>query len=242
MTVLKKLSEGVRKGGGRNNTGRITVFHRGGGHKRRRRYVDIERQLVGVPAIVKEIVEDPNRTGHIALVAYSNGILSYILAAEGLSPGDVVIAGDLSRWEEKGVQRLGSVLPLREGSAGELLSNVEMIPGKGGQLARSAGSYVEFVKLEKDAKEVTLKLTSGKTKMLKEDCRAMVGAISNSTHGDEVIKKAGVSRWLGRRPVVRGVAMNPVDHPHGGGEGKKSGQNKSPWGRLTKGKKTRRKK
>jgi large subunit ribosomal protein L2 len=241
MTVLKKLSEGSRKGGGRNNTGRITVFHRGGGHKRRYRYVDLERNLVGVPAVVKEVMVDPNRTGYIALVAYSNGLLSYILAAEGVSVGDVIISGDLNRWEEKGVQRLGSVLPLKEGSAGELLCNVELIAGKGGQLARSAGSYVEFVKLEEEVGEVTVKLTSGEMKTLKEGCRAMVGSISNSPHGDEVIGKAGVSRWLGRRPVVRGVAMNPVDHPHGGGEGKKSGRNKTPWGRITKGRKTRRK-
>lgn len=241
MDVLKKLSKGVGGTGGRNYTGRITVWHRGGGHKQRYRYIDLLRNLYGVPGIVKEIIKDPNRTGKIALIAYSNGLLSYILAPEKLSVGDVIVSGDLKRWEPLGIQRLGSVLELSEGSAGEQLCNVELIAGKGGQLARSAGTFVEFVKIDPEKGEVTVKLTSGQLRILKATCRATVGVISNVQHEDRIIGKAGVSRWLGRRPVVRGVAMNPVDHPHGGGEGKKSGRNKTPWGRITKGQKTRRK-
>lgn len=239
MSVLKKLSVGLSSSGGRNNRGRITSYHRGGGHKRRYRYIDFNRKLLDIGGVVVSLEKDPNRSAFIGLVCYSNGLMTYIVAPEGLCVGDKIVTSSTGVIDESLYNRVGSMLQIKHGKVGEMLCNVELIPGKGSQLARSAGTYVQFVKNYVEDNTVLVKLRSGEFRVIPGDCFAMIGVISNIGHSDVVIGKAGKSRWLGRRPIVRGVAMNPVDHPHGGGEGKKSGSGKTPWGRITRGRKTR---
>jgi large subunit ribosomal protein L2 len=230
---VKALTEGLRQKGGRNNTGRITMRRSGGGHKRRYRVVDFKRMKDDAPATVERLEYDPNRTAFIALVKYPDGTLSYILAPQRLRAGDTVVSG------ERVDVKPGNAMPLRNMPPGTIVHNVEMKPGKGGQIARSAGTYVQLV--GRDQGYALLRLASGELRMVRAECRATVGAVSNPDHQNIVIGKAGRNRWLGKRPSVRGVAMNPVDHPHGGGEGKTSGGRHpvTPWGKPTKGKKTR---
>jgi large subunit ribosomal protein L2 len=230
---VKELTEGLRKKGGRNNTGRVTLRFRGGGHKRRYRVVDFRRQKDDMAATVERLEYDPNRTAFIALVKYEDGELAYILAPQRLKAGDQVFSGD--RVDVKP----GNAMPLRSIPVGTIVHNVELKPGKGGQLARSAGTYVQLV--GRDAGYALLRLASGEVRMVRADCRATIGAVSNPDQQNINIGKAGRNRWLGKRPVVRGVAMNPIDHPHGGGEGRTSGGRHpvTPWGKPTKGKKTR---
>ncbi|NKD88458.1 50S ribosomal protein L2 [Haematospirillum sp. 15-248] len=231
---VKSLTEGLTKSGGRNNTGRITSWQRGGGHKRRYRIVDFKRnEKLGMSATVERLEYDPNRTAFIALVTYEDGKQAYILAPQRLKAGDVVVAA------EKADIKPGNAMPLKNMPVGTIVHNVEMRQGKGGQIARSAGSYVQLV--GKDAGYAQLRLSSGEVRLVRGECMATVGAVSNPDHQNINLGKAGRSRWLGRRPHVRGVAMNPVDHPHGGGEGRTSGGRHpvTPWGKPTKGKKTR---
>jgi large subunit ribosomal protein L2 len=230
---VKALTEGLRQKGGRNNNGRITLRWRGGGHKRRYRIVDFKRRKDDAPATVERLEYDPNRTAFIALIKYPDGELSYILAPQRLRTGDQVVSGD--RVDVKP----GNAMPLRSMPLGTIVHNVEMKPGKGGQIARSAGTYVQLVGREQGY--ALLRMASGEMRMVRAECRATIGAVSNPDHQNIVIGKAGRNRWLGRRPSVRGVAMNPIDHPHGGGEGKSSGGRHpvTPWGKPTKGKKTR---
>ncbi|NKD54986.1 MULTISPECIES: 50S ribosomal protein L2 [unclassified Haematospirillum] len=231
---VKSLTEGLTKSGGRNNTGRITSWQRGGGHKRRYRIVDFKRnEKLGMSATVERLEYDPNRTAFIALVTYEDGKQAYILAPQRLKAGDVVVAA------EKADIKPGNAMPLKNMPVGTIVHNVEMKQGKGGQIARSAGSYVQLV--GKDAGYAQLRLSSGEVRLVRGECMATVGAVSNPDHQNINLGKAGRSRWLGRRPHVRGVAMNPVDHPHGGGEGRTSGGRHpvTPWGKPTKGKKTR---
>jgi large subunit ribosomal protein L2 len=232
----KTLTTGIKKTGGRNNNGRITTRHIGGGHKRSYRLVDFKRNKIDMPATVERIEYDPNRTGFIALLKYKDETLSYILAPQRLSVGDVISSGDASDIKP------GNALTLRKIPVGTIIHNVEMKPGKGGQLARSAGSYAQLV--SKDSGYALLKLRSGEVRLIHADCMATIGSVSNPDHQNANVGKAGRSRWKGVRPTVRGVAMNPVDHPHGGGEGKTSGGRHpvSPWGQPTKGKKTRKNK
>ena len=241
MSVIKKLTVGTCNKGGRNNWGRITVFHRGGGHKQRYRYIDFKRNLYNIGAIVLRLERDPNRTANIALISYSNGLLSYIIAPVGLNVGDKVVTTPTGALNEDIYSRVGSLIPIKYGRPGEYLSNVELYKGKGAQLARSAGSYVQFVKKDVEKNQVILKLRSGEYRILDGNCLGMIGVISNIENRDKIIGKAGKSRWLGIRPTVWGVAMNPIDHPHGGGEGKTSGGGhpRTPWGQPTKGYKTR---
>lgn len=229
----KSLTRGLKKTGGRNNTGRITSWHRGGGHKKLYRFVDFKRNKSDVEATVQRIEYDPNRTAFIALVEYSDKELSYILAPQGLSAGDKVLSS------ESADIKVGNSLSLKNIPVGTIVHNVEMKPMKGGQLARSAGSFITLV--GKDSGYAQLKMPSGELRIVSLECKATIGVVSNSDQKNTKIGKAGRSRWLGRRPVVRGVAMNPVDHPHGGGEGKTSGGRHpvTPWGKPTKGKKTR---
>ena len=233
---VKALTVGMTKNGGRNNTGQITVRHRGGGHKRKYRMIDFKRQKFDVVGTVERIEYDPNRTCFIALIKYDDGELAYIIAPQRLAAGDKVIAG------EKVDVKPGNAMPLRSIPVGTLVHNVELKPGKGGQLARAAGSYVQIV--GRDAGYAQIKLGSGELRVVRGDCMATVGAVSNTDHGNTNLGKAGRKRWLGRRPTVRGVVMNPVDHPHGGGEGKSSGGRHpvSPTGKPTKGAKTRKNK
>src|SRR6266851_1075092 len=230
---VKGLTEGLRQKGGRNNTGRTTMRWRGGGHKRRYRIVDFKRRKDDQPATVERLEYDPNRTAFIALIRYPDGEQSYILAPQRLRPGDSVVSG------ERVDVKPGNAMPLRNIPPGTIVHNVEMKPGKGGQLARSAGTYVQLV--GRDQGYALLRMASGEVRMVRAECRATIGAVSNPDHQNIVIGKAGRNRWLGRRPSVRGVAMNPIDHPHGGGEGKSSGGRHpvTPWGKPTKGKKTR---
>ena len=230
---VKGLTEGLSKSGGRNNQGRISMWHRGGGHKRSYRVVDFKRTKRGVPAIVERLEYDPNRTAFIALIKYEDGELSYILAPQRLAPGDTVIAAETADVKP------GNAMPLASMPIGTIVHNVEMKPGKGGQIARAAGTYVQLV--GRDAGYAILKLKSGETRMLSAECMATVGAVSNPDNSNVSFGKAGRMRWKGRKPVVRGVAMNPVDHPHGGGEGRTSGGRHpvTPWGKSTKGKRTR---
>ena len=230
---VKGLTEGLSKSGGRNNQGRISMWHRGGGHKRSYRVVDFKRTKRGVPAIVERLEYDPNRTAFIALIKYEDGELSYILAPQRLAPGDTVIA------DETADVKPGNAMPLASMPIGTIVHNVEMKPGKGGQFARADGTYVQLV--GRDAGYAILKLKSGETRMLSAECMATVGAVSNPDNSNVSFGKAGRMRWKGRKPVVRGVAMNPVDHPHGGGEGRTSGGRHpvTPWGKSTKGKRTR---
>jgi large subunit ribosomal protein L2 len=233
---VKALTRGKKKSGGRNNHGRITSHHMGGGHKQRLRLVDFKRRKFGVPGRVERLEYDPNRSAFIALVKYADGELSYILAPQRIKEGDEVVAGD--RVDIKP----GNAMPLANMPVGTIVHNVELKKGRGGQLARSAGTYAQLV--GKDAGYAQIKLSSGELRLVSAECLASVGAVSNPDNQNIVIGKAGRQRWLGRRPVVRGVAMNPVDHPHGGGEGKSSGGRHpvTPWGKPTKGKKTRRNK
>jgi len=230
---VKKLTEGLTKTAGRNNTGRVTARRRGGGHKRRYRLVDFKRTKFDVVGTVERLEYDPNRTAFIALITYDDGEQAYILAPQRLGVGDKVIAADRADIKP------GNAMPLKSIPVGTIVHNVEMKPGKGGQMARSAGTYVQIV--GRDAGYALLRLTSGEVRMVRSECMATVGAVSNQDQQNINLGKAGRNRWLGRRPAVRGVAMNPVDHPHGGGEGRTSGGRHpvSPWGKPTKGKKTR---
>jgi large subunit ribosomal protein L2 len=233
---IKALTEGKKRAGGRNNAGRITNRHRGGGHKRRYRVIDFKRHKFDVEATVERLEYDPNRTAFIALIKYDDGELAYILAPQRLDKGDKVIAG-----ERVDVQP-GNAMLLRNIPVGTIIHNVEMKPGRGGQIARSAGTYVQLI--GKDSGYAQLRLGSGEVRMVPELCMASIGAVSNSDQKNINLGKAGRKRWLGRRPTVRGVAMNPVDHPHGGGEGRTSGGRHpvTPWGKPTKGARTRGKK
>ncbi|MBA4211350.1 MAG: 50S ribosomal protein L2 [Parvibaculum sp.] len=230
---VKSLTEGLTKSGGRNNYGRITVRFRGGGHKRSYRVIDFKRGKADVPATVERIEYDPNRTAFIALIKYEDGELAYILAPQRLAVGDVVVSGN--RVDVKP----GNAMPLANIPVGTIVHNVEMKPGKGGQIARSAGAYVQLV--GRDQGYALLRLSSGEQRMVPGTCMATIGAVSNPDHSNITIAKAGRNRWLGKKPHVRGVVMNPVDHPHGGGEGRTSGGRHpvTPWGKPTKGKKTR---
>ena len=229
----KTLTEGLRGKGGRNNKGRITARRRGGGHKNRYRVIDFKRTKYDVPAIVERIEYDPNRSAFIALIKYEDGELSYILAPQRLREGDVVIAG-------KSVDiKPGNAMPMQNIPVGTIVHNVEMKAGKGGQMARAAGTYAQII--GKDQGYTQLRLISGELRMVRAECMATIGAVSNPDQQNMKLGKAGRKRWLGKRPSVRGVAMNPVDHPHGGGEGRTSGGRHpvSPWGKPTKGKRTR---
>ena len=221
------------KSGGRNNNGRITVRHIGGGHKQHYRIVDFKRNKDGIPAKVERLEYDPNRSANIALVLYSDGERRYILAPKGLSAGDTVQSG------VDAPIKAGNAMPLRNAPLGSVVHAIELKPGKGAQIARAAGTYAQLV--AKDGAYVTLRLRSGEMRKVEADCRATLGEIGNAEHMLRSLGKAGASRWRGVRPTVRGVAMNPVDHPHGGGEGKTSGGRHpvSPWGVPTKGYKTR---
>lgn len=225
----------LRKSGGRNNTGRMTVRHRGGGHKRRYRLVDFRRNKVGVEARVAGIEYDPNRSARLALLVYADGEKRYILAPVGLKAGDRVSAGP-------GVDiRPGNSLPLRDVPVGTMVHNVELRPNKGGQLGRSAGSAIQL--MAKEGGYALLKLPSGELRQVNIECRATIGQVGNLDHENVSVGKAGRTRWRGRRPRVRGIAMNPVDHPHGGGEGRSKGNHpQTPWGIPTRGYKTRGKK
>ena len=229
----KGLTEGLTKNGGRNNTGRITARRQGGGHKRRYRIIDFKRSKVGVPATVERLEYDPNRTAFIALVTYQDGEKSYILAPQRVKEGDTLIS------DPKADIKPGNALPLSSIPVGTIVHNVEMKAGKGGQIARSAGAYVQLV--GKDQGYAQLRLSSGEVRMVRAECMATVGAVSNADQKNIKLGKAGRKRWLGKRPSVRGVAMNPIDHPHGGGEGRTSGGRHpvTPWGKPTKGKRTR---
>jgi large subunit ribosomal protein L2 len=229
----KSLVEGLTSKGGRNNAGRVTVRFRGGGAKKLYRIVDFKRRKFDVPGTVERLEYDPNRTAFIALVKYADGELAYILAPQRLKAGDQIIAA------EKVDVKPGNAAPLRGLPVGTIIHNVEMKPLKGGQIARSAGAYAQLV--GRDGGYAQIRLNSGELRMVPDGCMATVGAVSNPDHMNEVMGKAGRVRHKGRRPHVRGVAMNPVDHPHGGGEGKTSGGRHpvTPWGKPTKGRKTR---
>ena len=233
---VKALTEGKREQGGRNAHGRITVRWRGGGHKQRYRLVDFKRAKRDMPAEVQRLEYDPNRSGFIALVKYEDGELAYILAPQRLKEGDKVVSG------ERVDVKPGNAMPMRNIPVGTIIHNVEMKAGKGGQLARAAGTYAQLV--GRDAGYALLRLSSGEVRMVRAECMATIGAVSNPDQQNISIGKAGRNRWLGRRPSVRGVAMNPIDHPHGGGEGKTSGGRHpvTPWGKGTKGTKTRKNK
>ncbi len=230
---VKTLTEGLNKSGGRNNQGRVTIWSRGGGHKRRYRMIDFKRRKFDVPATVERLEYDPNRTAFIALIRYADGELSYIVAPQRLRVGDSVISAERADIVP------GNAMPMQNIPVGTIIHNIEMKPGKGAQIARSAGAYAQLV--GKDAGYALLRLGSGEQRMVRAECMATIGAVSNPDHQNINLGKAGRKRWLGRRPVVRGVAMNPVDHPHGGGEGRTSGGRHpvTPWGKPTKGKRTR---
>lgn len=227
------LIEKKSKSGGRNNAGRITTRHVGGGHKQRYRVIDFKRNKDAVPAKVERIEYDPNRTAHIALVLFADGERRYIIAAKGMKAGDVVQSGSAAPIAN------GNNLPLRNIPLGSTVHCIEMKPGKGAQIARSAGTSAQLV--AREGSYATLRLRSGETRKVHVDCRAVLGEVSNGEHSLKQLGKAGAKRWRGVRPTVRGVAMNPVDHPHGGGEGRTSGGRHpvSPWGVPTKGHKTR---
>ena len=234
---VKQLTEGISKTGGRNNRGRITSRHIGGGHKKLYRLIDFKRNKFDSIATIERIEYDPNRTAYIALIKYEDGELSYILAPAKLNPGDKVVSGN----DDVDI-KIGNCLPLKNIPVGTIVHNVEMKPGKGGQIARSAGASVSLV--GKDSGYAQLKLASGELRIVLLSCMATIGTLSNADKKNTIVGKAGRNRWLGKRPHVRGVAMNPVDHPHGGGEGKTSGGRHpvTPWGKPTKGKKTRKNK
>ena len=227
------LVEKKSKSGGRNNKGRITTRHRGGGHKQRYRLVDFKRAKTGIPAQVERIEYDPNRTARIALLLYADGERTYIIAPKGLKAGDTVRSG------EDAAINIGNCLPLRNIPVGTVVHCVELKPGKGAQIARSAGASVQLI--AREGRFATLRLRSGEMRKVLAECRAVIGEVSNATNNLRKLGKAGAMRWRGVRPTVRGVAMNPVDHPHGGGEGRTSGGRHpvSPWGVQTKGYRTR---
>ena len=230
---VKSLTEGLNQTGGRNNDGHVTSRRRGGGHKRRYRIIDFRRQKFDVNATVERLEYDPNRTAFIALVKYEDGEQAYILAPQRLQVGDVVVSG------EKVDIKPGNAMLLKNMPVGTVVHNVELNPGRGGQLVRSAGCYAQLI--GKDAGYAQLRLSSGELRLVRGECMASVGAVSNADKQNENLGKAGRNRWLGVRPSVRGVVMNPVDHPLGGGEGRTSGGRHpvTPWGKCTKGKKTR---
>jgi len=231
---VKQLTEGKKGSGGRNNHGRITVRFRGGGHKQAYRYVDFKRNTkLGVPATVERLEYDPNRTAWIALLKYQDGELSYIIAPQRLKAGDTVIA------DARADIKPGNAMPLSAIPVGTIIHCIEMKPGAGAKMSRSAGTYSQLV--GKDAGYAQIKLMSGELRLVRAECMASIGAVSNPDNSNQQIGKAGRSRWLGRRPHNRGVVMNPVDHPHGGGEGRTSGGRHpvTPWGKPTKGYKTR---
>ncbi|WP_139042656.1 50S ribosomal protein L2, partial [Aequoribacter fuscus] len=229
----KPLLESQSKSGGRNNNGRITTRHVGGGHKQHYRIIDFKRNKDGMPAKVERLEYDPNRTSHIALILFPDGERRYILAPKGLKAGDVVQNGPAAPI------KAGNCLPIRNIPVGSVIHAIELKPGKGAQLARSAGAAVQLV--AREGAYATIRLRSGEMRKVLSDCRATIGEVSNSEHSLRKLGKAGAKRWRGVRPTVRGVAMNPVDHPHGGGEGRTSGGRHpvSPWGTPTKGYKTR---
>ncbi|NCA68661.1 MAG: 50S ribosomal protein L2 [Sphingobacteriia bacterium] len=229
------LDKKVRHGG-RNNLGRISVRHQGGGHKQRYRIVDFKRNKDGVPALVERLEYDPNRSAHLALLKYADGERAYIIAPKGLSAGSQVESGEAAAIS------VGNCMPLRNVPLGTQIHCIEMRPGKGAQLARSAGASAQLV--AREGKNATLRLRSGEMRKIHVDCRAVIGEVGNSEHSLRKLGKAGASRWRGIRPTVRGVVMNPVDHPHGGGEGRTSGGRHpvTPWGVPTKGHKTRKNK
>jgi large subunit ribosomal protein L2 len=230
---LKRLTESKQRISGRNNKGRLTVRHRGGGHKRLYRIIDFRRDKREIPAKVISLEYDPNRSALIALLAYADGEKRYILAPDGLAVGSTVVAGDVADI------LIGNALPLKNIPLGTMIHNIEMKTGKGGQMARAAGTAAQLV--AKEAGYAQIKMPSGETRMINLDCYATIGQVGNLNYENVSIGKAGRTRWLGKRPTVRGVAMNPIDHPHGGGEGKTSGGRHpvSPWGQPTKGYKTR---
>ncbi|HEX2215958.1 MAG TPA: 50S ribosomal protein L2, partial [Xanthobacteraceae bacterium] len=231
---VKSLTAGKHSSGGRNNNGRVTVRFRGGGHKRAYRAVDFKRRKFDVPARVERIEYDPNRTAFIALIKYEDGELAYILAPQRLGEGDTVVAG------EHVDVKPGNAMPLANIPVGTIVHNIELKIGKGGQMARSAGNYAQIV--GRDQEYVIMRLNSGEQRLVHGKCMGTVGAVSNPDHMNISIGKAGRNRWLGKRPHNRGVAMNPIDHPHGGGEGK-TGEGRepvNPWGKPTKGYRTRR--
>jgi large subunit ribosomal protein L2 len=231
----RSLIASMKKSGGRNNRGRVTSWQRGGGHKRRYRIIDFKRDKYDIPAKVKSIEYDPNRSARIALLFYADGEKRYILAPDGLKVGDTLMAGETAEVA------VGNAMPLAKIPLGMALHNIEAFPGKGGQVARSAGSYVQL--LAKEGDYALLKMPSGEIRRFRMNCYATIGQVGNIDHVNISLGKAGRSRWLGRRPHVRGVAMNPIDHPMGGGEGRSSGGRHpcSPWGQLSKGLKTRKK-
>ena len=233
---LKKLTVGLKKTGGRNNMGRITSRHIGGGHKRLYRVIDFRRNKFDMVAVVERIEYDPNRTAHIALLKYEDGENAYILAPAKLKEGDQIVSGQSVDI------KIGNSMPLQNIPVGTTIHNIEMKAGKGGQIARSAGCSAVLV--GKDSGYAQIKLASGEVRLILLACMATIGTLSNADKKNTIVGKAGRNRWLGNRPTVRGVAMNPVDHPHGGGEGKTSGGRHpvTPWGKPTKGKKTRRNK
>ena len=232
----RKLTEDLNKSGGRNNKGRMTIRRRGGGHKRRYRKIDFKRDKTGVPARVAAVEFDPNRSAHIALLHYADGDKSYILAPQKLKVGDEVVSS------AKADIQPGNAMKLRDMPVGTVVHNVELRPEKGGQLARSAGCWAQL--MAKEGRYGLMKLPSGELRRVLLECRATVGTVSNPEHENRELGKAGRGRWLGNRPSVRGVAMNPIDHPHGGGEGRTAGGRHpvTPWGKSTKGKKTRKNK
>ncbi len=230
---VKTLTEGKHSTGGRNNYGRVTAWHRGGGHKKAYRLVDFKRTKHDMAATVERIEYDPNRSAFIALIKYQDGTLSYILAPQRLAVGDQVISG------EKVDIKPGNAMPIKNIPVGTIVHNIELKVGKGGQMARAAGAYAQIV--GRDSGYVQVKLRSNEVRVVRGECMATVGAVSNPDNQNEVIGKAGRNRWKGWRPHNRGVSMNPIDHPHGGGEGRTSGGRHpvTPWGKCTKGKKTR---
>ncbi|AWZ00956.1 MAG: 50S ribosomal protein L2 [Rhodobiaceae bacterium] len=233
---VKKLTEGLTKSGGRNNHGRITARRRGGGHKRTYRIIDFKRTKQDIPAVVERLEYDPNRTAFIALIKYEDGEQAYIIAPQRLAEGDTVISA------ERADVKPGNAMPMKNIPVGTIIHNVELKPGKGAQIARSAGTYVQLV--GRDGGFAIVRLSSGEQRLIRGECMASIGAVSNPDQSNITLAKAGRNRWLGKRPSVRGVAMNPVDHPHGGGEGRTSGGRHpvTPWGKPTKGKRTRKNK
>ncbi|MEJ2633787.1 MAG: 50S ribosomal protein L2 [Calditrichia bacterium] len=234
-TPEKSLLEPQKRSGGRNNLGRVTAWQRGGGHKRHYRVIDFKRKKYDIPATVNAIEYDPNRTARIALLFYADGEKRYILAPDGLKVGDKIMSG------EKSEIRVGNSLPLERIPLGMSVHNIELEPGRGGKVARSAGASCQL--MAKEGEFALLKMPSGEIRRFRQKCYATIGQVGNLEHTNISLGKAGRSRWLGRRPNVRGVAMNPIDHPMGGGEGKTSGGRHpcSPWGQLSKGLKTRKK-
>ena len=230
------LVETLNKSGGRNNFGRITTRHIGGGHKKHYRVIDFKRNKDGIPAVIERLEYDPNRSAHIALLKYADGERRYIIAPKGVSAGDVLESGVNAPIKK------GNALPLRNIPLGSTVHGIELKPGKGAQIARSAGTSAQLV--AREGNYATLRLRSGEMRKVLAECRATLGEVSNSEHSLRQLGKAGAKRWRGVRPTVRGVAMNPVDHPHGGGEGRTSGGRHpvSPWGMPTKGHKTRKNK